>query len=47
MKINLNLDPLKIGPFELDLVNKVKSSDIAEKVKAAPAVVSQHFRDCS
>ena len=45
MKINLNLDPLKFGPFELDLVNKVKSSDIAEKVKAAPAVVAEKVKE--
>ena len=45
MKINLNLDPLKIGPFELDLVNKVKSSDLAEKVKAAPAVVAEKVKE--
>ncbi|MCR4646938.1 MAG: hypothetical protein K5695_16280 [Oscillospiraceae bacterium] len=45
MKINLNLDPLKIGPFELDLVNKVKSSDLAERVKAAPAAVADKVKE--
>ena len=45
MKINLIPDPLKIGPFELDLVDRVKNSDIAEKVKAAPAVVAEKVRE--
>ena len=51
MKLNLNLDPLKLGPFEVDLlgktdlVDKVKSSEIAERVKAAPAVVAEKVRE--
>ncbi len=44
MKFNLNLDPLKLGPFELDLSDKARCG-IAEKVREMPAAVAEKIKE--
>ncbi|MBR3630309.1 MAG: hypothetical protein IKN55_07555 [Oscillospiraceae bacterium] len=44
MKLNLNLDPLKLGPFELDLADRTKGS-IAERIREVPAAVAEKVRE--